>query len=62
MIEEIAQECKREMDMVIKDNKDKDIYLLSSPLNTELISLYKKEGITIKRLMGTNKNFKKILY
>ena len=62
MIEEIAQECKREMDMVIKDNKDKDIYLLSSPLNTELINLYKKEGITIKRLMGTNKNFKKILY
>ena len=61
MIEEIAQECKREMDMVIKDNKDKDIYLLSSPLNTELINLYKKEGITIKHLMGTNKNFKKIL-
>lgn len=38
-----------------------DIYLLSSPLNTELINLYRSEGITIKRLMGTNKNFKGIL-
>ena len=61
MIEEIAHECKQEMDMVIKDNKDMDIYLLSSPLNTELINLYRNEGITIKRLMGTNKNFKGIL-
>ena len=61
MIEEIAHECKQEMDMVIKNNKDMDIYLLSSPLNTELINLYRSEGITIKRLMGTNKNFKGIL-